>query len=316
MDYNQLVKNLFVRLEDDGVKLDNALRSDVYTFVNLFRSCDVQLFQEFKGTKNDYGFNSKALAQLCRKAYGSIDDDKVISSIIFNNYFNNGYSFHLTNGYNAKLISESGIGPQYKEAYNTELLELMNSFGADLRRQLFIFAGGDTQSTSYSGVPLFNSRYGNAPEWFLEYSRCGRDFLNTDKEDGITKGIEYVKSLNPTPQEFDTYVRNLQKYWDIYASGGRSLVLIPNRYIYDAPEVIEMAADLPLEQGVQLLLQVVKEKDGRMEKSVPASELIIEDGFGNRRSFADSKNSEITATSLVDEQYGEAPIRPNTAIKK
>lgn len=308
MEYNQLVKNLFVRLEEAGVKLNNVSRGDVYTFVNLFRSCDVQLFQEFESTRGDYGFNSKSLAQLCRKVYNFVDDERVISLLLFNNYFSHGYSFHLTNGYNAKLISESGIGPEYKAAYNDELLQLMNSFGPNLRKNLFIFADSDTQSTSYSGTPLFKSRYGKAPEWFLEYSRSGRNFLSTDKEEGMASGIQYVKSLDPTPQELDTYVRNLQKYWDTYASAERALVLIPNSYIYDAQGIVEKASDLTLEQSVQRLLLYVQVLDGKTEQSVPASDLIIEDGFGNKCAFDDSKKYEITVERLVDEQYGNTPV--------
>lgn len=310
MDYNQLIKNLFVRLEEAGVELNNASRSDVYTFVNLFRSCDIQLFQEFESTKGSYGFNSDELVQLCHKAYGSIIDERVISSILFNNYFNNGYSFHLTNGYNAKLINESGIGPEYKDAYNTELLELMNSFGPNLRRNLFIFAGHDTKTISYSGTPLFSSRYGYAPEWFLEYSGSGDDFFNIDKEKGIENGVRYVELFDPTPQELEVYVNNLQKYWDVYAKGGRSLVLIPNKYLYDTQKIVGMASDLPLEQSVPLLLQLMRERDRKTEQNIPASELIIEDGFGNKRSFANVDAYDMTDVNLVDEQYDDAPSGP------
>lgn len=314
MDYNQLVKNLFVRLEDAGVKLDNFSRRDVYTFVNLFRSSDVQLFQEFESTRDSWDFNTNKLVQLCRKVYSSIGDESAISSLLFNNYFNHGYSFHLTNGYNAELINESGIGPEYKALYNDELVRLMNSFGPDLRRNLFIFAGGDTQSTSYSGAPLFNSRYGKAPEWFLEYT-C-RNFPNMDKGKGMEAAIKSVKSFDPTPQELDTYIRNLEKYWDIYADKERSLVLIPNRHIYNAQVLVEKAADLTLEQIVQIILQRVSSKDGRISHSLPASELIIEDGFGNKCSFDDSRKDEITATGLVDELYDDTLSTTSKVEKK
>lgn len=269
-----LVKELIERLEESNVEIDRNTMTAIYTFVNYFKSCDVEKFLQFMQEKN------KNLKSFAKKMYGNIDDEKVIANIIFSNYFENGYSFHLTNGYNAMQIENSGIGPQYKQESAKEVVNLKHQFNEEVQRQLFIFAEDDTTSISYSGEPLFKARYGKTPEWFLEFSEGTYD-KNADVEESLQIALRNIGNYMSN-EEKEKYSYAFRYYWNIFSQYDRKLIMLPNSKLYpNSNKVLEMVNNDPdpLGRTLYCIDRCVSQIDADTEVNIPASELIVMDEY-------------------------------------
>lgn len=277
-EYEILVEELLRELEYNNIEINNDLMSDVYEFVNVFRMSNISAFFKFEQVKQSL----PSLIELAKEIYNyteHITDEKEIAERIFSNYFENGYSFHLTNGYNAKKIAQTGIGPEYKRADTLELTNLINQFSDYAQKALFMYARNDTKTISYSGKPLFRSEYGKTPEWFLEFS--SRSYNKEDDRELALEKALMASEYALTEEDKKIYITNFTKYWDLFNNEDRKLIMLPNNQIYDINEIKRAIFEgaNPLEVVIYAACKYSSELDLTTEANISHDKLIITDVY-------------------------------------
>lgn len=171
------------------------------------------------------------------------------SNIIIDNYINNGYYFHSTNGAFQESIKNNGLIIKNKPWNLKELEEIKNIFSHHGKSDIFGLYQGEEKTPIHLSTNLLSSSYYaiSSPTWFLHFVSGGMKNNDYDKEayrnrdyDSCLKNIlNLIEEYNLTKEESNKVIEFFNKYYNILGLNTEPILLLIKRNVVKKENVRE-----------------------------------------------------------------------------
>ena len=243
------VSNLYI--EEFSLEKNLKLKSLITIYLIMTRNNKnveelIKILKEILKEDNNFRINNETYLNLIIKYALS---NGYNSQTIINNYINNGYLFHSTNGAFKDSIKENGLIIKNKPWNLNELETIKNIFIRHGKYDIFGLYQGEEKTPLHLASNLLSSSYYSisSPTWFLHFTSGGMKnkdldkeaYRNRDYDSCLNNILTLIKEYNLSQEESKIIIDFFNKYYNILATNKEPILLLIERNKIKSDRVIE-----------------------------------------------------------------------------